>query len=63
MTWLTNNNLCDNDGTRKELVKERAGDILTIPAPFTRDMSPLALAMLVRRGDDHSEKSLASYVM
>jgi hypothetical protein len=45
------------------LYKGNAGDNVIVPSPVTGDITPLALAMLVRCGKEGSVKSVASKVM
>ena len=50
----------EREGTSNALCNERIGDKVTVPAPVTRDIIPLSLAIVVRLGDEIFEKSMAS---
>ncbi|KAK6924902.1 Signal transduction response regulator, receiver domain [Dillenia turbinata] len=55
-----NSNLCEREGTSKVLYNDIVGDKVTMPTPVTEDITPLALAIVVRLGGEVVEKSVAS---
>ena len=63
VTWITDINLFDKDGTRSVWESERDGEMGTVLAPVTGYATPLTLVMQTRHGCVVWEKSLGSKVM
>jgi hypothetical protein len=63
VTWLTDINLCEREGTSNVCDNCRDRDKDTVPAPVTGETTPLAFATLVHHGGDLVIKSVSSKVI